>query len=173
VQQLAEAMALAMKRSRRAHLSNSSIAAPAPLACVAHCVGLPHVESLIFLGRYDDAHAVAAELVRPHPDDVELRGLLGIIAVRRGDLADARAADAWLANRPAHNSLGIPVYDRARMAAHAGDVQAALTLLESMPYGAHPADPLLFHSDPAFEHLRVEPRFRATLRRRDPAGAAD
>jgi tetratricopeptide (TPR) repeat protein len=122
--------------------------------------------ALELLGRVDSASAQVRQLVTEQPDNVEYRGRLGVLAARRGDRALAMATDDWLARLPPVFPPNGPHLERVRIAAVLGDRDRALQLLETIPFGSHPVDVFLFHSDPAFASLRGDPRWIRFLKPR-------
>ena len=64
-----------------------------------------------------------------HPDALDRRGYLGVLAARRGDRAAAMAAERALAELREPYLLGRHTYWRARIAALLGDRERAVTLL--------------------------------------------
>jgi hypothetical protein len=128
---------------------------------------LVQAQTLELLGRLGEAVVLFGALASEDPSNVDFRGGLGVVAARIGDEVEALAVDEWLAGLPAHNSLGLPTLYRARIAAVLGHREQALSLLEALPYAAHPVDPIFFHTDAALQGLRDHPRFAALVRNRD------
>ncbi len=120
-------------------------------------------QCLVLVSRLDDAHAIAAALVKAHPDFAEFRGLAGIVAAHRNDRAGVAAAERWLDMSRGIIPVGAPVLYRAEIAAVLGDTAAAMLLIESLPHNVHPCDFIQFHIDPEFRNLRVMPRFQRLL----------
>jgi tetratricopeptide (TPR) repeat protein len=133
----------------------------------AHLEGrYQRVLALELAGELDSALRLVRQLSQAVSDNIEIRGRLGIIAARRGDQAQARAVDAWLARHPPVQPAGVPQLERARIAAVLGERDRALELIETLPFRAHPVDVVMFHSDPAFASLRSDARWIRLLKPR-------
>ncbi len=117
-------------------------------------------------GDLDSAAALVRQLTQDEPASIEIRGRLGVLEARRGNLAAALAIDAWLARHPAVMPPGVPHLERARIAAVLGDTDRAMQFIETLPFRAHPVDVVFFHSDPAFASLRGDPRWTRFLKPR-------
>jgi Flp pilus assembly protein TadD len=127
---------------------------------------------LYFEGRWDEAWAVALRVAEEHPADVRHVGLLGAIAARRGDRADAARQSATLAASRAPHLFGRASYEHARIAALLGDNASAVALLRaSLEQGLEAWNPFAWgrgnvdlHTAIDFERLRDDPAFRELIR---------
>ena len=93
-------------------------------------------EALVHLGRFDRAQVVLKDLlpeVRQRPGYVPLvvRGWLGTVAARRGDLETARSMDRELAGIDDPYLYGGPFYYRAAITAWLGHREEAVDLLQA------------------------------------------
>lgn len=132
------------------------------------------VGALYRAGRFDSARALheAALAEAPEPVDgasrselVRLRGRLGTIAARQGQVAEARRVEAWLASLDWPHMRGAPALWRSRIATALGEQDRAVALLRD---GLRRADfGAWVHIDYDFIELRDHPGFRAAIR---PAG---
>ncbi len=130
---------------------------------------------LVMAGRDDEARAVLTPLARDHPmQDGPAGGMalathhfLGVLAARRGDVEEARAAAAWL-----HDQESTPVLQARLLAAEAtihaavGDTAVALARLREAFDRGHWYS-TGEHADLLWEPLRGHPGFEALMR---PAG---
>lgn len=89
-------------------------------------------------------------------------GYLGVLAIRRGDVAGAARIEALLEHARGGHLFGSTHYWRAAMAALRGDVAAATRLLRRAFAGGMPHEPFI-HSDPHFAAVRDTPAFAAVL----------
>jgi len=117
-------------------------------------------------GYADSARAIAAELVRAHPQNEQYAGLLGALAAQRGDRAEATRLDrrlVWL-ERPL--GRGQATYWRACIAALLGERDTAVDLLaRALEAGyVYQVRYLNAHVEPSFAALRGYPRFQSLLR---------
>ena len=108
---------------------------------------------LEFLGRLDEARQLLDALVILDSTSIDVRGTRGVVAMRQGDTATARATERWL-QRAGGFPPGLPGLYRAQIAAVGGEEAMALALLDNLPHQVHPLDILHFHIDPAFHSLR-------------------
>ena len=108
---------------------------------------------LEFLGRLDEARQLLDALVILDSTSIDVRGTRGVVAMRQGDTATARATERWL-QRAGGFPPGLPGLYRAQIAAVGGEEASALALLDNLPHQVHPLDILHFHIDPAFHSLR-------------------
>ena len=92
------------------------------------------------------------------------QGVLGVLAARRGDRAEAQRIDQWLAGLSRPYLSGYPTYYRAQIAAVLGDSNRAVELLrDAIAQGAmDPWDHL--HSEPGLAALHGYPPFDEVLR---------
>ncbi len=122
--------------------------------------------SLFLAGQYAEAQQVFEALASDHPAHIRIRGMLGAAAARTGDRKVREAARHWLGGLTNVVPPGLPPYQLAAIAAHAGETDVALDLVESLPYGAHPHSYVDFHVDPLLAPLRGNPRFERFLKPR-------
>ena len=101
--------------------------------------------------------------------DIFSRGaqsFLGGIAAHLGDQREMDRVDRWLASRKGPYLVGVPTFDRARMAAIRGDRERAMTLIRlavDQGYPLFPSD-LDLHNDPDFKTLWGYPPFEELRR---------
>jgi tetratricopeptide (TPR) repeat protein len=119
-------------------------------------------DSLYSAERWEEARALFEELYQESPDDVDLLGLLGTLAARRGDRAEAMRISDELKdiNRP--YMFGNHTYWRACMAALLGEKESAMDLLrealaQGVPY-------YRLHPDMDLEPLWDFPPFKGLIK---------
>lgn len=128
---------------------------------------LLQARALEMTGDYDGAESIVFELLRGDSQHLAYRGLAGVLAARRGNVARAAGIAASLATgQLGDRSERARVLARAQIAAVMGKSAEAVSLLQSIPHRAHPDDVQLFHSDPAFYGLRDNAEFKAFIRPR-------
>jgi serine/threonine protein kinase/tetratricopeptide (TPR) repeat protein len=129
-------------------------------------------EALYWAGSWDEASAVFRQLAAHPKYVVRAHGVFGVLAARRENLADARAADAWLSQvNPRHRRGEVSVW-RARIAAALGEQERAVELLQQAfvegqtqdYFGMYSAGMSWFRTDPHFDSLRDFPPFVALMR---------
>jgi tetratricopeptide (TPR) repeat protein len=129
-------------------------------------------EALYWAGRWDEASAVFHQLLEHPKYAVRAHGVFGVLAARGENLADARAADAWLSQvNPRHRRGEISVW-RARIAAALGERERAVKLLQQAfsegqtqdYFGMYGPGMTWFRRDPHFDLLREFPPFIALMR---------
>jgi tetratricopeptide (TPR) repeat protein len=120
--------------------------------------------ALELLGQYGEADSLMQGLVAAEPGNVDYQGVLGVLAARRGDRAEAQRIDQALAGLSQPYLTGFPTYYRAEIAAVLGNRERAVELLrDAIAHGAvDPWDHL--HSEPAFIALHGYPPFDELLR---------
>jgi DNA-binding SARP family transcriptional activator/TolB-like protein len=118
---------------------------------------------LLAMGRSAEAGAFFENLALEDTDDVAVLGALGVLAARTGDTAEAdRIRNRLAALRRPHN-VGEQFLWRACVAAHAGDLPGALTLLrQAAGRGAR-----FEHTSLCLDPLRNFRAFRDFVRTRD------
>jgi hypothetical protein len=105
-----------------------------------------------------DCGAVHHPHLQAHLD----HGYLGVLAIRRGNAAEAARIDALLAGAHGGYLFGSTYYWRAAMAALGGDAGNAARLLRRALAGGMPYEPFI-HADPHFDPVRRVPEFAAIL----------
>jgi len=117
-------------------------------------------------GYADSARAIAAELVRAHPQNEQYAGLLGALAAQRGDRAEAARIDRLLVTLERPLGRGQATYWRACIAALLGERDAAVDLLaRALDAGyVYQVRYLNAHVEPSFAALRGYQRFQKLLR---------
>ena len=85
--------------------------------------------ALLAAGRWDAARALCESLAARHPGNIAVQGALGVLAARRGDSAEVRRRGGELAALASPGNRGQVIYWRAGIAAHLGDLEAAMALL--------------------------------------------
>ena len=117
-------------------------------------------------GHTDSARALAAVLARAHPQNEHYVGLLGVLAARRGDRAEARRLDRLLVALERPLGRGQATYWRACIAALLGERDMAVDLLaRALDAGyVYQVRFLNAHLEPSFAPLRADRRFQALLR---------
>src|SRR5881296_2805021 len=123
-------------------------------------------EAYYAAGYADSARAIAADLARAHPKNEQYAGLLGVLAARRGDRAEAARLDRLLVTLDRPLRRGQALYWRACIAALLGERDPAVDLLaRALDAGyVYQVRFLDAHVEPSFVALRGYPRFRELLR---------
>lgn len=98
------------------------------------------LDALRWSEQWDEAAALCREILQQTPDDAAALGILGAVAVRRGDGEEARRCAAALAGLAGPYLFGSATYRQACLAALQGDKPAAVELLrrafgEGISYG--------------------------------------
>ena len=123
-------------------------------------------------GRWDEASTIFRQLTGDAKYAVRAHGVLGVLAARRENQAEAKAEDAWLAGvDPRHRRGEVSVW-RARIAAAVGERERAVELLQQAfaegqtqdYFGMYGPGMAWFRQDPHFESLRDFPPYVALLR---------
>jgi hypothetical protein len=119
-------------------------------------------------GHADSARVITEQLHRARPQSEQYAGLLGALAARRGDRAEAGRIDRLLASLERPLGRGQATYWRACMAALLGDHDRAVDLLARVLDAGYVYQVryLDVHIEPSFSALRTHPRFQALLRPR-------
>jgi len=115
--------------------------------------------------RWSEARKMYARLSREQPDDIDLRGQLGVIAARVGDTSEAKTILGILKkiNRP--YLFGAHTYWRARITSLLGEKEEAVRLLrDALSHGVSYAD---LHADMDLEPLRDYPPFQELVKPRE------
>ena len=124
------------------------------------------LSALFAAARWDEMRTPCESLAVERPSAVAVQGMLGLIAAHRGDREEARRRGDALAalGRPGDRS---PVlYWRAGIAAHLGDLDAAMSLLRDAVAAGY-AQRVRLHSDGALEPLWDTDAFREFVRPKD------
>ena len=108
-------------------------------------------ESLLHVGRLEEARSIFAELAAAEPDRLAYQGLLGLVAARLGDEAETARIDAWLEALERSYLFGENFYWRAVLAAWRGEAGDATALLREAYARGRP-----YHRN-ADEHPHVDP----------------
>jgi TolB-like protein/tetratricopeptide (TPR) repeat protein len=119
--------------------------------------------NLYTAGRLRESQAILEELVRDDPQDLRVRGRLGMIAARNGDPVEAERIAEWLARQESPFIHGRPTAWRARIAAQLGQHEKAVTLLRQ-GHAQGNTFGIEYHTDPDLELLRDYTPFRELLR---------
>ena len=129
-------------------------------------------EALYWAGRWDEALEIFRRLATHPKYAVRAHGAAGVLAARRENPAEARTADAWLADLDSRHRRGEISVWRARIAAALGERNRAVELLEqafaegqTQDYsGMYGPGMAWFRLDPHFDGLRDFPPFIALMR---------
>ena len=110
-------------------------------------------QTLYLAGQFDESRKIFEELVKESPDNIDYHGYLGVLAVRRGDRAEATQVSSWLENLNRPYMYGAPLIWRVSIAALSGDQERSVMLLcEAFAQGAKYG--IGWHRDPDLESLR-------------------
>jgi hypothetical protein len=134
---------------------------PEEQAQAAHRLELAFV--LFAAGRIAEAEMLFHALATSDPENLAVLGAVGALAAQRGKAAEAERIDDWLATlrRQYHN--GPQLLWRGCIAAHRGDLAAAVTLLQEAAGRAE----LFDHTHSCLDPLRDHAPFREWMRPRD------
>ena len=117
-------------------------------------------------GRWDEAERVYTALAAEFPDVVRYRGLLGVLAARRGDRDKATEVSEWLRSLNRPYLSGENTMYRARITAVLGDRQQAVELLgDALSQGQEYSRELHTYID--FEVLGAYQPFQELMRPRE------
>lgn len=111
--------------------------------------------ALLGIDRADEAEALFRELAAEDPENVAFQGVLGVLAAKRSNAAEAERISEWLvtARRP-YRSVDQLLW-RACIVAHLGELDRALSLLrEAAGRGGR-----LHHTDFCLDPLRDDRPF--------------
>ncbi len=112
--------------------------------------------------QWDDARAVLQDLSAAMPGDVDVQGLLGVVAARRGDRAEALAISTQLLGVAGPYDFGRDLYWQACIAAQLGELDRAMVLLRDAHNLGRPFG-IRLHRDMELEPLHGYPAFEAFL----------
>jgi len=123
-------------------------------------------EAYYAAGYADSARAIASDLARAHPKNEQYAGLLGVLAARRGDRAEAARLDRLLVTLDRPLRRGQALYWRACIAALLGERDTAVDLLARALDAGYVYQVRLLdaHVEPSFARLRGDHRFQELLR---------
>jgi DNA-binding SARP family transcriptional activator/tetratricopeptide (TPR) repeat protein/TolB-like protein len=118
------------------------------------------------VGDCEEAERLLRELATEQPGvlPVNVQGLLGTLAARRGDRAEAERISRWLAEFEGHYQRGGSTYYRARIAALLGEREEALDLLRRTHSEGHLDFWEIIHTEPDLDSLRDYPPFHELIR---------
>jgi hypothetical protein len=119
---------------------------------------------LYIADRCEEAYAIAKPLSEEFPEEVDRRGLTGVLAACNGDEEEALEVSRWLADLHTPYLRGYHTHWRSRIAGALGDGEAAVSLMQqAMAEGeGYPARP--FHHLIEFEPLHDHPEFQELIR---------
>jgi DNA-binding SARP family transcriptional activator/TolB-like protein len=109
--------------------------------------------------QWDAARLLFEELASEAPSDINLRGFLGVLAARRGDVETARTISEGLAGTAPRGDFGRDLYWQACIAALLGEPERAMELLRDA-YARGRAFTIFLHRDMDLEPLRDYPPFQ-------------
>jgi tetratricopeptide (TPR) repeat protein/TolB-like protein len=119
----------------------------------------PHLNVFYQTGRWQDARAGYEHLLAEDSASLKAHAALGVLAVRRGDQAEADRMDAWLASRAQDADAA---YARARLEAVRGNRDQAVMLLHQA-FERGRGGRIFLHLDPDFELLRDYPPYQELM----------
>jgi tetratricopeptide (TPR) repeat protein len=119
--------------------------------------------ALYVAGRLEDARQRCTQLIDEGMSGTGVRELLGLIAGRQGDRAEALRISDWLRDLDEPYLYGFNTLSRARIAAALGDQEQAVTLLrEAFAQGNRFG--MWVHQDIVLQSLRDYPPFQELVR---------
>jgi len=121
------------------------------------------VAALIRADRWEEAKPIADVLLAKSPDDIVLLCVVGSLAARLGDTAQARQIAAKLRDRKSDCDDAYATYERAKIAAQLGDKREAMALLKDAVARGY-AFGNIFDNDWGLEPLWGEPEFKEFMR---------
>jgi DNA-binding SARP family transcriptional activator len=121
--------------------------------------------ALFAAARWDEMLPPCESLAVERPRALAIQGILGLLAARRGDREEARRRSDGLAALVRPGDRNLVLYWRAGIAAHLGDLDAAMSLLRDAVAAGYPQTTRL-HSDGVLEPLWGSEAFREFLRPR-------
>ncbi len=119
--------------------------------------------ALYLAEKWEESLILFEKLAAENPDNVEYKGYLGILAVRRGEKKRAQKISEELKNIERPYLFGEHTYWRACIASLLSDKQQAVTLLteafsQGRKYGAY------LHNDMNLESLQDYPQFKELIK---------
>jgi tetratricopeptide (TPR) repeat protein len=121
------------------------------------------VQLLLYGGRWAEAEEALEALAADNPDNLEIKGSLGVLAAWQEDRDKASEADRWLAALDRPYLYGWHTEWRTRIAAALGQQDEAVRLLQEAFNQGVPFNPWV-HRDPTFAALHDYPPFQELLR---------
>lgn len=121
-------------------------------------------QTLLFLGRNDEARDVLQTLVQESPEDCPVLGMLGVSWARLGDQAQAAQISEALRTWPGRVFFAENTVWRANIAAAVGNPEEAISLLNQAIEEGAAFRTLAPHDSPYLESLRDHPGFKEFLR---------
>jgi tetratricopeptide (TPR) repeat protein len=109
--------------------------------------------------RWDESRLLFESLASEAPSEVNLRGFLGVLAARRGDVETARTISDGLTGTAPRGDFGRDLYWQACIAALLGEPERAMELLRDA-YARGRAFTIFLHRDMDLEPLRDYPPFQ-------------
>jgi tetratricopeptide (TPR) repeat protein len=118
------------------------------------------------VGELDEAERLLGELTVAQPEVLRMnvQGMLGGLAARRGDAGEAARISSWLAELDNPYLRGGNTYFRARIASLLGEREEALRLLQQSHREGLLDFWLVIHTEPDFAFLRDYPPFQEFVR---------
>jgi tetratricopeptide (TPR) repeat protein len=120
--------------------------------------------ALYVADRWDEAHSVAKSLSEEFPEDLNYRGLVGIVAARRGDQAQALAISQWLETLDRPYLRGSHTAWRFQIAGALGDGERAVALWRQATAEGFRHQRPWYWRWIAFESLHDYPPFQELIR---------
>ncbi|HYV97147.1 MAG TPA: hypothetical protein VE967_06820 [Gemmatimonadaceae bacterium] len=120
-------------------------------------------------GRLEEAERAYEEITRAYPIRGEPWTALGNVRTRLGKYREAADAYRIAADLVGAQGVGKPRYAQARSLVAAGDIDAALPVIEDLVFETRTTGRSRLYDDPAFAALRDNPRFLRAVGRDDAA----
>jgi tetratricopeptide (TPR) repeat protein len=113
--------------------------------------------------RWDESFTLYRELAAEVPEDVRIKGALGVLAARRGDQEEARRISRELEKTNRKYLFGRHTYNRACIHALLGEFAVAVKLIEESFEQGYPFG-IYLHRDIDLEAMRDYPPFQDLLK---------